>query len=62
MPAFSARSLALDGVSWVQGGKVENAVGLVLAACYRIRAVVCSLPRVSLLSGVSRHYPMLKNP
>ena len=27
MPAFSARSLALDGVSWAQGGKVENAVG-----------------------------------
>ena len=27
MPVFSARSLALDGVSWVQGGEVENAVG-----------------------------------
>jgi len=27
MPAFSARSLALDGVSWAQGGKVENEVG-----------------------------------
>ena len=30
MPVFSARSPALDGVSWVQGGEVENAVGLVL--------------------------------
>ena len=29
MPVFSARSLALDGVSWVQGGEVENAVGWV---------------------------------
>ena len=29
MPVFSARSLALDGVSWAQGGEVENAVGLV---------------------------------
>jgi hypothetical protein len=27
MPVFSARSPALDGVSWVQGGEVENAVG-----------------------------------
>ena len=26
---FSARSQALDGVSWVQGGEVENAVGWV---------------------------------
>jgi hypothetical protein len=26
---FSARSLALDGVSWAQGGEVENAVGWV---------------------------------
>ena len=47
MPVFSARSQALDGVSWVQGGKVENAVGRVVAACYTIRAVVCSLPRAS---------------
>ena len=29
MPVFSARSQALDGVSWVQGGEVENAVGWV---------------------------------
>src|SRR5271155_4258631 len=29
MPVFSARSHALDGVSWVQGGEVENAVGWV---------------------------------
>jgi hypothetical protein len=27
MPVLSARSLALDRVSWAQGGKVENAVG-----------------------------------
>ena len=27
MPVFSARSRALDGVSWVQGGLVEIAVG-----------------------------------
>src|SRR5262249_51745205 len=51
MPVFSARSQALDGVSWVQGGKVENAVGQGLAACYRIGAVVCSLPLASLLAG-----------
>ena len=41
--------LALDGVSWVQGGSVEIAVGQSQAACNRIRAVVCSLPRASLL-------------
>jgi hypothetical protein len=29
MPVFSARSQALDGVSWVQGGEIDNAVGLV---------------------------------
>jgi hypothetical protein len=34
--------LALDGVSWVQGGLVEIAVGRWLAACNRIGAVVCS--------------------
>jgi hypothetical protein len=28
VPVFSARSLALDGVSWTQGGWVEVAVGL----------------------------------
>jgi hypothetical protein len=44
MLAFSARSSALDGVSWVQGGLVESAVGRLLAACNRIGAVVCSLP------------------
>ncbi len=42
--------LALDGVSWVQGGSVEIAVGIV-AARYRIGAVICSLPRASLRSG-----------
>jgi hypothetical protein len=30
--------LALDGVSWAQGGEVENAVGFLLAACDRIGA------------------------
>ena len=35
--------LALDGVSWVQGGLVEIAVGQV-TACYRIDAVICALP------------------
>ena len=46
---FSARSQALDGVSWAQGGEVENAVGQELAACNAIGAVVCSLPgRLSL--------------
>jgi hypothetical protein len=29
----------------VQGGKVEDAVGQLLTACYKIGAVVCSLPR-----------------
>jgi hypothetical protein len=36
---------ALDGVSRVQSGSVEIAVGHWLAACNRIGAVVCSLPR-----------------
>jgi hypothetical protein len=36
MPVFSARSPALDGVSWVQGGLVQDAVGRGLAACNRI--------------------------
>jgi glutathione S-transferase len=45
------RSQALDGVSWVQGCLVEDAVGRGLAACNRIGAVVCSLPRASLLLG-----------
>lgn len=35
--------LALDGVSWVQGGSVEIAVGQ-KTACYRIHAVICALP------------------
>jgi hypothetical protein len=35
----------------VQGGLVEIAVGHRLTACYEIRAVVCSLPRASLLLG-----------
>jgi hypothetical protein len=42
--SLRARS-ALDGVSWVQRGLVEIAVGHRLTACYEIRAVVCSLPR-----------------
>jgi len=42
--SLRARS-ALDGVSWVQRGLVEVAVGHRLTACYEIRAVVCSLPR-----------------
>jgi hypothetical protein len=41
---------ALDGVSWVQSGLVETAVGQT-AACYRIDAVTCSPPRASLRSG-----------
>ena len=48
--SLRARS-ALDGVSWVQGGLVETAVGRGLTAGYKIRAVVCSLPRASLLLG-----------
>ena len=43
--SLRARS-ALDGVSWVQRGLVEIAVGHRLTACYEIRAVVCSLPRL----------------
>jgi hypothetical protein len=43
--------LALGCVSWVQRGLVEIAVGHRLTACYEIRAVVCSLPRASLLLG-----------
>ena len=35
--------LALDGVSRVQGGSVEIAVGQE-TACYRIDAVICALP------------------
>src|ERR1051325_1313319 len=41
---------ALDGVSWVQSGSVEVAVGET-SRCYRIGAVICSLPRASLRSG-----------
>jgi hypothetical protein len=51
MPVFSARSPALDGVSWVQGGLVESAVSRESAACNAIGAVVCSLPGASLLVG-----------
>ena len=43
--------VALDGVSWVQSGSVEIAVGRRSTACYRIGAVICSLPRASLRSG-----------
>src|SRR5215813_6003257 len=53
-PVGCLRSLrahvALDGVSWVQSGSVENAVGQKVT-CYRIGAVICSLPRASLRSG-----------
>src|SRR5205814_6556741 len=42
--------VALDGVSWVRSGSVEIAVGQ-RTACYRIGAVICSLPRASLRSG-----------
>jgi hypothetical protein len=35
----------------VQRGSVEIAVGHRLTACYKIRAVICSLPRASLLLG-----------
>jgi hypothetical protein len=48
--SLRARS-ALDGVNWVQGGLDEIAFGHRLTACYKIRAVVCSLPRASLLLG-----------
>ena len=47
--SLRARS-ALDGVSWVQRGSVEIAVGQ-SGRCYTIHAVVCSLPRASLLLG-----------
>ena len=42
--------VALDGVSWVRSGSVEIAVGR-RTTCYRIGAVICSLPRTSLRSG-----------
>jgi hypothetical protein len=42
--------VALDGVSWVQSGSVEIAVAKT-TACYRIGAVICSLPRAPLRSG-----------
>jgi hypothetical protein len=35
----------------VQGGLDEIAFGHRLTACYKIGAVVCSLPRASLLAG-----------
>jgi hypothetical protein len=58
----------LNRVSWVHRGLVEIAVGHLLTACYEIRAVVCSLPRASLLAGarfglLSRGLPGLaRNP
>ena len=45
--SLRARS-ALDGVSWVQGGLVEGALGRWSAAC---NAVLCSRARASLLAG-----------
>ena len=58
--SLRARS-ALDGVSWVQRGLVEIAVGHRLTACYEIRAVVCSLPKASLLLiADNRHLPATK--
>jgi hypothetical protein len=49
MPAFSARSPALDGVSWdrAAGLKTQSAGD---AAGYKIHAVVCSLLWASLLA------------
>ena len=41
---------ALDGVSWARSGSVEIAVGQ-RTICYKIGAVICSLPRASLRSG-----------
>ena len=50
MPAFSARSLARDGVSWDRAARLKTqSAGD--AAGYKIHAVVCSLPRASLLAG-----------
>ena len=50
MPAFSACSLALDGVSWDRAARLKTqSAGD--AAGYKIHAVVCSLPRASLLAG-----------
>ena len=50
MPAFSARSLALDGVSWDRAARLKTqSAGY--AAGYKIHAVICSLPRASLLAG-----------
>src|SRR4029077_19952851 len=45
--------LALDGVSWVQSGLVENAGGRGSAACHKIGAIIWSLPRASLPLGSS---------
>ena len=50
MPVFSARSLALDGVSWDRAARLKTqSAGD--AAGYKIHAVICSLPRASLLAG-----------
>src|ERR1700733_14193689 len=43
--------LALDGVSLVQGGSVEGAVGREFAAATQSAPSSCSLPRASLLAG-----------
>src|ERR1700735_3602425 len=50
LPAFSARSLALDGVSWDRAARLKTQLAGD-AAGYKIHAVVCSLPRASLLAG-----------
>jgi hypothetical protein len=49
MPVFSARSLALDGVSWDRAARLKTQ-SAVDAAGYKIHAVVCSLPRASLVA------------
>jgi len=49
LPEFSARSLALDGVSSDRAARLKTqSAGD--AAGYKIHAVVCSLPRASLLA------------
>jgi len=50
--------LALDGVSWVQGGSVEIAVGR-KAACYRIDARHLRPPWASLRSGARLDLPLV---
>jgi hypothetical protein len=48
----------LMGFIWVQGGLVETAVSRGSTACYRIRAIICSLPRASLPLGSSFRPPI----